>query len=298
MSGQAQHAQKLLLFTLAERQRFAMGTLKVREIIPYMKVSRVLREHPAVLGAITVRGKTLPLIDMAAAVGYKPLTEEQMRTGSIIVTDCQRKDIGFLVRGIDRIVDANWREIKAPPNMLGKNAYVTGLFMLDKEAIQLLDLELLFSKIYPDPASSRRAVLTDVQREQLKPLNILLVDDSHVARKQLQDALDSISIPYKVLTNGDSALQYMQRVAGDDNNAVDILVSDIEMPGLDGYELAFSVRDAASLKHTYIILHTSLNSEMSVSYAHQVGANEALTKFDAEELVHAMLRGAKQLTGT
>jgi len=297
MSGQAQHAQKLLLFTLADRQRFAMGTLKVREIIPYMKVSRVMRDHPAVLGAITVRGKTIPLIDMAAAVGYRPLTQEQMRTGSIIVTDCQRKDIGFLVQGIDRIVDANWRDVKAPPNMLGKNAYVTGLFMLEQEAIQLLDLELLFSKVYPDPAASRRAVLTDVQREQLKPLNILLVDDSHVARKQLQDALDSISIPYQVLTNGNDALQYMQRAAEHDN-AVDILVSDIEMPGLDGYELAFSVRDAARLKHTYIILHTSLNSEMSVSYAHQVGADEALTKFDAEELVLAMLRGAKQLTGS
>lgn len=73
---------------------------------------------------------------------------------------------------------------------------------------------------------------------------------------------------------------------------VDLLVSDIEMPGLDGYELAFGVRDSAVLKQPYIILHTSLNSEMSLSYANQVGANEALTKFDADELLHAMLRGA------
>lgn len=292
MSGQAQHTQKLLLFTLAGQQRFAMGTLKVREIIPYTRFNRLLQDHPAVLGAITVRGKTIPVIDLAAAVGYSPLSEEQRRAGSIIITDCQRKDIGFLVRSIDRIVDANWREVKPPPNMLGKNAYVTGLFMLDDQAVQLLDLELLFSKVYPEPQERRRAVLTDVQREQLKPLNILLVDDSHVARKQLQDALDSIRIPYQVLTNGADALHHMRRAA-EAGNAVDILVSDIEMPGLDGYELAFEVRDNPDLKQVYIILHTSLNSEMSVSYAHQVGANEALTKFDAEELLHAMLRGAK-----
>lgn len=71
-------------------------------------------------------------------------------------------------------------------------------------------------------------------------------------------------------------------------------MSDIEMPGLDGYELAFAVRDNSTLKQPYIILHTSLNSEMSLSYANQVGANEALTKFDAQELLQAMLRGASQ----
>lgn len=295
MNGKAQHTQKLLLFKLTPTQSFAMGTLKVREIIPYTRLNRLLQDHPAVLGATTVRGTTIPVIDMAAAVGYKPLTEEEMRQGSIIITDCQRKDIGFLVRSIDRIVDADWKSVKPPPEMLGKRAFVTGLCMVDDQAIQLIDLELLFSQVYPDPPDRRRAVLTDLQREQLKPLNILLVDDSHVARKQLQDALDSVAIPYQVLTNGEKALERM-REAAKDHNAIDILVSDIEMPGLDGYELAFGVRDNKALKHTYIILHTSLNSEMSVSYAHQVGANEALTKFDAEELVHAMLRGAKALT--
>jgi len=292
MQGKAQHTQKLLLFRLAGRQTFAIGTLKIQEIIPYRKFNRVLQEHPAVLGAINARGKTIPVIDMAAAVGYKPLTSEEQAQGSIIITDCQRKDIGFLVRGIERIVDANWREVKRPPSMLGNRAFVTGLYMLDEEPVQLLDLELLFSLVYPDSPRQRQAVLTDVQREQLKPLRILLVDDSHVARKQLQDALDGINIPYQVLTDGDQALTLMRESAAK-GQPIDILVSDIEMPGLDGYELAFMVRDEPALKNAYIILHTSLNSEMSVSYAHQVGANEALTKFDAEELVMAMLRGAE-----
>jgi len=292
MQGKAQHTQKLLLFRLAAGQTFAMGTLKVQEIIPYRKVSRLLDDHPAVLGAINARGKTLPVIDMAAAVGYRPMSREEMERGSIIITDCQRKDVGFLVRGIDRIVDANWREVKRPPSTLGKGAFVTGLYTLDDQTVQLLDLELLFSQVYPDAPEQRRAALTDVQREQLKPLRILLVDDSHVARKQLQDALDGINIPYQVLTDGDHALALMRESAGR-GEPIDLLVSDIEMPGLDGYELAFMVRDDPALKQAYIILHTSLNSEMSVSYAHQVGADEALTKFDAEELVMAMLRGAE-----
>jgi len=295
MSSKAKHAQKLLLFTLAERQTFAIGTLKIREIIPYVKLTKLPQDHPAVLGATTFRGTTIPVIDMAASVGYKPLTPEETRNGAIIITDCQRKEIGFLVRGIEKIVDTDWRDVKPPPDMLGKKAFLTGLVTVQDKTIQLLDVELLLSLIYPEPPEKRRAVLTDLQREQLKPLNILLVDDSHVARKQLSEALDSINIPYEVTTNGIKALELMKKKA-DSGNGVDILVSDIEMPGLDGYELAFNVRDTPALKQAYIILHTSLNSEMSLSYANQVGANEALTKFDAEELVHAMLRGAKSLT--
>ena len=65
------------------------------------------------------------------------------------------------------------------------------------------------------------------------------------------------------------------------------------MPGLDGYELTFEVRNLPVLSAAYIILHTSLSSSISVGQAHQVGANEALTKFDAKELVLSMLRGVE-----
>lgn len=118
-----------------------------------------------------------------------------------------------------------------------------------------------------------------------------MVDDSQVARRQLADALDRENIPYEVTGNGQTALDRITE-GNRDQNPVTILVSDIEMPGMDGYELTFHLRDDRSMHQPYIILHTSLNSEMSVSYAQQVGANEALTKFDAEELLHAMLRGA------
>jgi two-component system chemotaxis response regulator CheV len=130
-----------------------------------------------------------------------------------------------------------------------------------------------------------------VQREKLKPLNILLVDDSLVARAQLSDALDSMNILYKVTANGTEALNIMRQEAKS-GTPIDLLVSDIEMPGLDGYELTFETRNDPDIAAPYIILHTSLSSAISVSQAHQVGANEALTKFDAGELIQAMLRGA------
>ena len=196
------------------------------------------------------------------------------------------------MRGIDKITECNWRDIEPPPPSLGQNVFVTGVTRVGDQLIQLLDVELILSRVYPDDPSHLYPVLTDVQRERLKPMRILLVDDSSVARRQLMAALDYINIPYEVCTNGRDALTLMQtRVS--QGTRIDILVSDIEMPGLDGYELAFEVQSDAKLAGAYIILHTSLSSEISVERAHQVGAHEALTKFEANELIQAMLRGAE-----
>ncbi|TGN39199.1 chemotaxis protein [Marinobacter confluentis] len=287
------HPQKLLLFYLNDQRLFGLGTLKIREIMPYTPLSRLPKSHGAVVGAMNFRGSTVPVIDMAYAVGYPAMSQEDRKTASIIVTDVQRQEIGFLVRNVRKIIETQWKDVMPPPKSLGDRAFITGLLHLDNEIIQLLDVELLLARVYPESINPSEVVLTDVQREILKGLNILLVDDSQVARKQLSDALDSKNVSYSVTTNGQDALDRLLKADGD-GRPVDILVSDIEMPGLDGYELTFNVRDHNSLKQPYIILHTSLNSEMSVSYATQVGADEALTKFDAEELMHAILRGAEK----
>lgn len=242
MKSKASQSQGLLLFRLSQTQVFALGTLKVRELVPYTHLSKIPQSHPTILGASTIRGHTIPIIDMAAAIGYRPIAPEEREKCYIIITDCQRMIIGFLVRGIDKIIECNWRDIEAPSSSLGKNAYLTGVTRFEDQLVQLLDVELLLSKIFPDNPKANRAILTDVQREKLKPMNILLVDDSKVARKQLSDALDMINIPYRVTADGKEALVMMEQAALE-HHPIDILVSDIEMPGLDGYELAFEVRD-------------------------------------------------------
>ncbi|PJG60561.1 chemotaxis protein [Aeromonas cavernicola] len=292
MTSKANQSQGMLLFRLSPLQSFAIGTLKVKEIVPYTTLTAIPHAHPTVLGAANMRGTTIPVIDMAMAVGYRRLSKEELSHCFIIITDCRRMLVGFLVRGIDKIIECNWRDIEAPPTPLGHRLFVTGVTYVNGQLIQLLDVELILSRIYPDDPSHLYPVLTDVQRERLKPMQILLVDDSSVARHQLMAALDHINIPYAVCNNGKEALALMQtRARG--HQPFDILVSDIEMPGLDGYELAFEVQNDRLLAGAYIILHTSLSSKISVERAHQVGAHEALTKFEANELIQAMLRGAQ-----
>ncbi|EKE77880.1 chemotaxis protein [Gallaecimonas xiamenensis] len=291
MTKTGQKSQGLLLFKLNERQTFALGTLKVREIVPYQPLTVIPKAHPTVLGSAPIRGNPIPVIDMAAAVGYRPIQPQELPNCFIIVTDCHRQLIGFMVRKIERIIECDWRDITPMPSTSGKNIFVSGVTDFDSKLIQLLDTEMLISHIFPVMGEQLYADVTHEDQQLLRNHRILVVDDSAVARKQLSDALNYAGIPFECCGDGRRALGMMREAAAT-NQPFHILVSDIEMPGLNGYELTFEVRSDPRLAGSYVILHTSLSSEMSLDQAHQVGANEALTKFDAAELLHGMLRGA------
>ncbi|MCX2791520.1 chemotaxis protein [Vibrio sp. Sgm 5] len=294
VASKANQSQGMLVFKLTLQQNFAIGTLKVREIVPYMPTTKIPYSHHHVIGTVTIRDLTVPVIDMAAAIGFRPIQEEEYNNCYLIVTDCLRTVVAFMVRSIEKIIECDWKSIETPPSSAGHNIFVTGITRYEEKIVQMLDVELLLSKIYPQYENTKIPMLTDIERERLKALNILLVDDSSIARKQLSDALNRINIPYQICKNGSDALDLMKRDA-EANRPIDLLVSDIEMPGLDGYELAFEVQNDSALNNSYRILHTSLSSEICVDRAHQVGAHEALEKFNAGELIEAMLRGAKEL---
>jgi two-component system chemotaxis response regulator CheV len=292
LASKANDSQGLLLFRLKNDRQFALGTLKIQELVPYQPLTAMINSEPGVKGVLTIRNQTIAVIDMGEVVGLGPISESELSQSFIVVTDCQRKVVGFIVSQIDKIVETNWREIKQPDKSLGAGVFITGTVNIEDEFIQLIDVELLLNKIFPPDPRAALAVVTDFQREQLKPMNILVVDDSLTARRQLTDVLELLNVPFHVTDDGQKALTYMREQASN-GHPVNLLVSDIEMPGLDGYELTFEVRNSPDLAAAYIILHTSLSSAISVGKAHQVGANEALTKFDAKELVVSMLRGVE-----
>ncbi|AGH81726.1 response regulator receiver modulated CheW protein [Psychromonas sp. CNPT3] len=292
MPSTSSQSQGLLLFKLSQLQSFAIGTLKIQELVPYQALTKVPNSSHNIIGVTHIRGKTVPIIDMAASVGYHAIPSDEYKDCTIIITDCSRQHVGFLVRKIERIIACNWKEIEPPPNSLGNKTYITGVTKFEDTMIQLLDIELLLSEIYPSEDEAR-VEITAIEKGLLQHSRILLVDDSAVARHQLENALTRIDVPFQVCKNGDDALEVM-KAAAEAEEPFDILVSDIEMPGLDGYELTFEVRSAKEIAHAYIILHTSLSSEMSIDRASQVGANDALTKFEAQALVDAMLKGTKQ----
>lgn len=287
---QDSHRQGMLLFHLLGSQRFAIATLKVREIVPLQRLTQLPHSHPAILGAATLRGETLPVIDLARAIGNPYPDAEQRQQCHIIVTEFSRRKIGLLVRSIDRIHEVEWRDIAAPPKSVGRNAYLTGVLQIDSDLIGIIDVERVLEEIDPQ-ASSGGLQLDEQLRNQLTNRRILLVDDSRVARKQIANALDNHQLPYFMATDGEEALQLLQQMAAE-GSPVGIIVSDIEMPRMDGYHLAEAVRKDERLRGAYIILHTSLSSHISLEQAREKGANEALTKFEPDELMAAIIRGA------
>lgn len=253
MTSKANYSQGLLLFRLKNGRQFALGTLKILELVPYKPVPAMINSEPGVKGILTIRDKTIAVVDMAAVIGLGPIPESQLSQSFIVVTDCQRKVVGFVVSQIDKIVETNWREIKQPDKKLGTGVFITGTVEVGDEVIQLIDVELILNKIFPPDPRAALAVVTDLQREQLKPMNILVVDDSLTARRQLTDVLELLHVPFHVTDDGHKALAYMREQAAS-GHPVNLLVSDIEMPGLDGYELTFEVRNSPELAAAYIIL--------------------------------------------
>jgi two-component system chemotaxis response regulator CheV len=291
-NSQDKSNQGLLLFYLANHQPFAIATLKVREIVKFQPLTQLPHSHPAILGATTLRNETLAVIDMSMAIGYPPIAKEDLPNCSIIVTEFSRKQTGFLVRGIDKIIAADWHKIAAPPSSLGTHTYITGVIRGDSNLVQIVDVERILNEIEPP---KQEALSSSFSSEAVAPIlkkRILLVDDSAVARKQVAHALDEVGASYFTSNNGHEALSLLKEMAAD-GAAIDIIVSDIEMPLMDGYELTKEIRKDPNLSAAYIILHTSLSSVISMDKAKESGANKALTKFSADDLISCILEGAK-----
>ena len=162
MTSKANYSQGLLLFRLKNGRQFALGTLKILELVPYKPVTAMINSEPGVKGILTIRDKTIAVVDMAAVIGLGPIPESKLSQSFIVVTDCQRKVVGFVVSQIDKIVETNWREIKQPDKKLGTGVFITGTVEMGDEVIQLIDVELILNKIFqPDPRAAL-AVVSDL----------------------------------------------------------------------------------------------------------------------------------------
>jgi two-component system chemotaxis response regulator CheV len=196
------------------------------------------------------------------------------------------------VRRIDRIFETNWHNIRPPASGLGRDAFITGVTEFDGQMVQIVDIELVISDIFPQDEQVIEADFSESESTHLTQISVLAADDSVVARRIMAKMLDAFSIPHHMANNGHDALNILVREY-EEGHPVSVLLSDIEMPGLNGYELTAKVRSDNRFADLFVILHTSLSSEMSIAGAKKVGANEALTKFNGNELIRALSHGAE-----
>jgi two-component system, chemotaxis family, chemotaxis protein CheV len=287
---------ELLLFKLTRRQRYGINVFKVQEVIQCPALTAVPHSNDAVRGVANLRGKTISIIDLRKALGGLPLTETDLENSYVIITEYNRNTQGFLVQSVDCIVNLNWDEILPPPREAG-NTYMTAVTRLDDEIIEIIDVEKVLAEVMGGSHEISQEVLA-TQGQQEKVRHILVVDDSSVARNQIKQTLDQLGIESTLARNGKEGLEILKNWAEDPVPVAEricMVISDVEMPQMDGYTFTTEIRQDPRLADLYIIMHTSLSGVFNNALVDQVGANRFIPKFKPDELASAVLERLKTL---
>lgn len=280
---------ELLLFRMGTPRRYGINVFKVREVIECPPLRRVPTAHPGVRGVATIRGRTIPVINLGQILGMRSMDGD---TGKfVVITEFNRSVQGFLVGGVDRIVNMNWEEILAPPAGSGKSNYLTGITRLENEIIEILDVEKVLAEVVPKQLDiSREIAASRAANETHMP--VLVVDDSSTARKMIARTLDQVGIKYFLATNGREALELLKQwAAGGEpvTGKIGLVVSDIEMPEMDGYTLTTEIKKDPRLKDLFVLLHSSLSGVFNDSMVQKVGADRFLAKFNSDDFARLIL---------
>lgn len=282
---------ELLLFRLRGDQLYGINVFKVQEVIRCPPLTHMPKASHKVVGVAHLRSKTIPVIDLGLAINNQPV--ENIEESFVIVTEYNRFTQGFLVSSVDRITNMNWKEILPPPKGSGKNSYLTAVTHVDKKLVEIIDVERVFADIMGLNEEVDQDVLDSVQEEaETLPKHVLVVDDSSVARNQVKRVLEKVGVECTLANDGQHGLEILQKMADEGDNILDklaLVISDVEMPRMDGYTLTTKIRKDPRLEKLYILLHTSLSGVFNHSMIEKVGANHFIPKFKPNELAKAIL---------
>ncbi len=283
---------ELLLFSLKGNQLFGINVFKVREVIRAPEITKMPHAHPAVIGITNYRGATISIIDLQRAVGGPVLGDDS--NGSVIITEYNRSVQGFKVGSVDRIVNMNWKDVMPPPSQTTLDSYLTAVTKLNGVLVQIIDVEKILSEVteIDISVSKESEEQTKSLSEIAKDYHILIIDDSVVARNQIKRTVEPTGLNITMAKNGKEGLAQLQEWADDPDFSIDKLVmvlSDIEMPMMDGYTLTTEIRNDTRLTDLYVLLHTSLSGVFNQDMIKTVGANKFIAKFNADDLACAVM---------
>jgi len=287
-----QNRLELLMFRLRGQQVYGINVFKVREVLPCPKLSSLPNSGRVVRGVSHVRGETIPIIDLSMAIGLLPIPEEQLATSFVIITEYNRKTQGFLVSGVERIMNMNWEDIMPPPKGAGKDVYLTAVTRIDDKLVEIIDVEKVLAEVSPLGEDVTEELVSRGSEREQGTLPVLVVDDSSVARRQIERCLNAIGLEVIIKNDGKQALEYLKEITQDGSKGEDhlsMVISDVEMPEMDGYTLVTRIRENPAIRDMYVMLHTSLSGVFNQAMVKKVGANDFMAKFSADELAERVM---------
>jgi two-component system chemotaxis response regulator CheV len=273
---------EMLTFRLTDNQLYGINVFKIIEIIDCpRKINRMPLSHPAVKGAVDFRGKPISVIDLSQAVGLDEKDYFHYQS-SLIICEYSRQLTAFIIDSPEMLITRSWSDIHKPEEVHSE-VLVAIAYSDDNEAILLLDIESILAEVtcldYELSTTSNQRTGRD-----WSSLHILLVDDSRTALMMLQSLLDRMRCHHTSVQSALQAIHYLSTVAKTGSKSIDLVISDIEMPGMDGFTLARTIRDTPYLRDIKIMLHSSMSNPSNRIKAEQSGANEFVAKFDPDVL--------------
>ncbi|WP_407398828.1 chemotaxis protein [Anaerovibrio sp.] len=265
---------------------YGINVAKVREVITRTPVTEMPQAHPYVDGLFTLRGKAIPLVNLPRCLNVQTPDEPK----NIIVTEINNYNIGFLVDSVSRIHRISWKNMEPSPEV-GDQSRVVGIIKMEGKIILLLDFETIIAEINPEinqKLTTFEDATVDVKAKR-NNVHVVCAEDSPLLRELLVSTLHESGYRYvRDFNNGADAWKYLSD--GIDKNApiedqVRVIISDIEMPQMDGHRLLKLVREDQRYSNIPFILFSSLISEEMRRKGEQLGANGQISKPEINQLI-------------
>ncbi len=279
------------------RGYYGVNVAKVLEIIRLPSVTQLPEiPHPSVMGAFNLRSRIIPLVDLSLWLG-KGVSEVEEST-KVIVSEFNRMISAFMVSGVTRIHRLSWTQVEAPGRHLNEYSgnSVTGVVRFEDRILLVLDMEKILADLNPGLAmkieESAMASIEEAKKPAKKEhFRALIADDSTSIRRMIGTMLEKAGFEVTQTVNGQDAwdtLMDVKRRAAEENKPLveylDIMVSDIEMPIMDGHNLTKRVKEDPFLKEMPVILFSSLITDRLRHKGESVGADDQISKPNITEL--------------
>jgi two-component system chemotaxis response regulator CheV len=278
----------MLLFRMGDEQLFGINVFKVREVMRRPPMERMPDAHPLIAGSCDYRGTTIPVIDLAVALGYASLRD--VSSAHLMVTEFSRSVQGFLVAEPQRLVHCDGESLAAPSAALGFGSRVNAVTRVDGSLVAVVDVEHVLATLNANTTELSAPMQRIARVHDLQPRRVMVVDDSLVARNQLVNLFRQMDVECVVAQDGREALERLEALAETQGEeSVTLVVSDIEMPRMDGYALTRAIRETASLRSLKVVLHSSISGIFNEAMVREVNADRFVAKFQPDLLAQTVL---------
>lgn len=272
---------------------YGVNVAKVLEIIRKPKITEMPEaRHPCLLGAFNLRSRIVPLIDLSVWLGK---TMADTTSAKVIVTEFNYVTNSFLVSGVNRIHRLSWQQVEPPDKHLSEysEGCITGVVKFDTRIILLLDMERIVADLNPSLGLKLEDAIPPKEGAPVPLINVLFADDSSMIRKTLTKGLETAGFMVDVASDGkmawDRLLVLKDKAAAEKKpitDFVNILISDVEMPVMDGHNLTKRVKEDPVLKVIPVILFSSLITDALRHKGESVGADDQIAKPDIATLTN------------